>query len=73
MYSLFEEQITFESHQLDHYLSHRAESFAESLTYSPDMETYHVGPQKYLDLLSSAKEAVQIPIVGSLNGVSTCG
>lgn len=73
MYSLFEEQITLESHQLDHYLSHGTESFAESLSYFPDMETYHVGPQEYLDLLSSAKESVGIPIIGSLNGVSTGG
>lgn len=73
MYSLFEEQITLESHQLDHYLSHGTESFAESLSYFPDMETYHIGPQEYLDLLSRAKRAVDIPIIGSLNGVSTGG
>lgn len=73
MYSLFEEQITLESHQLDHYLSHGTESFAESLSYFPSMETYRVGPQEYLDLISSAKRSVGIPIIGSLNGVSTGG
>jgi dihydroorotate dehydrogenase (fumarate) len=71
--SLFEEQITQESHQLDHYLSYGAESFAESLSYFPDMETYRVGPEEYLALISRAKMAVDIPIIASLNGVSTGG
>ena len=73
MYSLFEEQITLESHQLDHYLSYGAEGFAEALSYFPEMETFRVGPDEYLDRISRAKEAVDIPIIGSLNGVSTGG
>jgi dihydroorotate dehydrogenase (fumarate) len=73
MHSLFEEQITMESHQLDHYLSYGAESFAEALNYFPDMATFKVGPDEYLDLIQRAKESVDIPIIGSLNGVSTGG
>ncbi len=73
MYSLFEEQITLESHQLDHYLSYGTEGFAEALSYFPDMETYKVGPDDYLNRIRQAKEAVDIPIIGNLNGVSTGG
>jgi dihydroorotate dehydrogenase (fumarate) len=73
MYSLFEEQITLESNQLDHYLSYGTDSFGEALSYFPEMESYNTGPEKYLNLLSQAKEAVSIPIIGSLNGVSTGG
>lgn len=73
MYSLFEEQITLESNQLDHYLSYGTDSFGEALSYFPEMESYNTGPEKYLNLLSQAKEAVNIPIIGSLNGVSTGG
>lgn len=73
MYSLFEEQIVGESHLLDHYLSYGAESFAEALDYFPEMDSYNVGPYAYLDLIRRAKESVQIPIIGSLNGVSTGG
>ena len=73
MYSLFEEQIEGESHLLDHYLSYGTESFAEALTYFPEMDTYNVGPDRYLDLIRQAKAAVDIPIIGSLNGVSTGG
>jgi len=73
MYSLFEEQITAESYYLDYYLSHGTDSYAESLSYFPEMERYNVGPDKYLELIRKAKETVDIPIIGSLNGVSTGG
>jgi dihydroorotate dehydrogenase (fumarate) len=73
MYSLFEEQITQESFQLDHFLTYGTESFAEAVTYYPDLGTYKIGPEEYLSLISRAKQAVSIPIIGSLNGVSTGG
>jgi dihydroorotate dehydrogenase (fumarate) len=73
MYSLFEEQITLESLQLDHFLTYGTDSFAEALSYFPDLGTYKVGPEEYLNLISRAKQAVSIPIIGSLNGVSTGG
>jgi dihydroorotate dehydrogenase (fumarate) len=71
--SLFEEQVTLESHHLDHYLSHGTESFAESLTYLPDMQRYNLGPDGYLEHVRRAKAAVGIPVIGSLNGVSRGG
>jgi dihydroorotate dehydrogenase (fumarate) len=73
MYSLFEEQITHDSLALDHYLSRGTETFAEALTYFPDLDRYNIGPEDYLNLISKAKKAVSIPIIGSLNGVSTGG
>jgi dihydroorotate dehydrogenase (fumarate) len=73
MYSLFEEQITHESLALDHFLNRGTESFAEALSYFPDLENYNVGPEEYLNLIRRAKEAVNIPIIGSLNGVSAGG
>jgi dihydroorotate dehydrogenase (fumarate) len=73
MYSLFEEQIVGESHLLDHFLSYGTQSFAEALDYFPEMDSYNIGPNAYLELISKAKKAVNIPIIGSLNGVSTGG
>jgi dihydroorotate dehydrogenase (fumarate) len=73
LHSLFEEQITLESHQLDRYLSQGAESVSESLTYFPDMTAYNLGPDGYLEHIRRAKAAVGIPIIGSLNGVSSGG
>jgi dihydroorotate dehydrogenase (fumarate) len=73
LHSLFEEQITLESHHLDRYLSHGTESFAESLTYFPDMIDYNLGPDGYLEHIRRAKFVADIPIIGSLNGSSTGG
>lgn len=73
MASLFEEQIRHEASELDHYLSHGTESFAESLTYFPDTNDYKVGPDEYVELVRKAKEALTIPVIGSLNGISTGG
>ena len=73
MHSLFEEQITAESRRLDRFLSYGTESYAEALQYFPEMRSYNVGPEGYLDRIRQAKEAVSIPIIGSLNGVSFGG
>lgn len=73
MYSLFEEQIIHDSLELDHYLNVGTESFAESLTYLPDIGTYAMGPGNYLDHLAAVKKAVRVPVIGSLNGVSRGG
>ncbi|HXI75334.1 MAG TPA: dihydroorotate dehydrogenase-like protein, partial [Pyrinomonadaceae bacterium] len=48
-------------------------SFAESLDYFPEMDHYNVWPDEYLNLIRLAKESVDIPIIGSLNGVSIGG
>jgi len=73
MHSLFEEQINKESHQLDHYLSYGTESHAEALHYFPETHEFKVGPEGYLDLIRRAKESLSVPVIGSLNGVSTGG
>lgn len=71
MYSLFEEQITHESRALDHYLNRGTESYAEALSYFPDLDHYNLEPQAYLDHLYRVKGAVDIPVIGSLNGISS--
>jgi dihydroorotate dehydrogenase (fumarate) len=73
MYSLFEEQIEEESHILDHYLNYGSETFAEAVSYFPDLGRYNVGPDEYLKLIQQAKQAVGIPVIASLNGVSAGG
>ena len=73
MYSLFEEQILHESLELDHFLNQGTETYAEALSYLPDSGKYSLTPEKYLDHLRAIKQAVSIPVIGSLNGVSTGG
>ena len=73
LWSLFEEQIEHEAEELDHYLHYGTERFAESLSYFPEAHEFHLGPDAYLEHLRKAREAVDIPVIASLNGVSTRG
>lgn len=73
LFSLFEEEILHESRELDHYLTYGAESYAEAVSYFPQPEEFYLGPEAYLEHIRQAKEAVDIPIIGSLNGVSPGG
>ncbi|MBM3748683.1 MAG: dihydroorotate dehydrogenase-like protein, partial [Acidobacteria bacterium] len=73
LHSLFEEQIAVESLELDKHLTSGAESFAESVSYFPDMGSYNLGPDGYLEHIAQAKAAVKIPIIASLNGTSPGG
>jgi len=73
LYSLFEEQLRLESLELDRHLSAGTESFAESLTYFPQPGEFRLGPEGYLEHIRKAKEAVDIPVIASLNGASVGG
>ena len=73
LHSLFEEQLTIESTDLDRHLTHGTESFAEALGYFPDMTGYNLGPEGYLEHVRRAKAAVRVPVIASLNGVSAGG
>jgi dihydroorotate dehydrogenase (fumarate) len=73
MYSLFEEQIIHESLELDHYLTQGSYSSSEAVTYLPEAGRYILAPEVYIETLKKLKQAVKIPVIGSLNGVSTGG
>ena len=57
MYSLFEEQITFDSFYIDYYLTSGTNSYAESLSYFPEMQSYNVWPDEYMNLIRRAINA----------------
>jgi dihydroorotate dehydrogenase (fumarate) len=73
LHSLFEEQILSDSQKLDFILSYGVDSFPEALSYFPDVRSYNLGPDGYLEHIRRAKEAVSIPIIASLNGFSAGG
>jgi len=73
LYSLFEEQISFEAEEMDYFLTYGTESFAEALTYFPQIDDYYRGPEEYLEHIQAAKKSINIPVIASLNGVSTGG
>jgi dihydroorotate dehydrogenase (fumarate) len=73
LYSLFEEQIEHEALELHYLTTQGSESYAEATSYFPDEKEYHLGPEEYLEHIQKTKQAVSIPIIGSLNGVTPGG
>ncbi|MBK8555864.1 MAG: dihydroorotate dehydrogenase-like protein [Lewinellaceae bacterium] len=73
LFSLFEEQIQRENALFEKARAATSYVFAEAEDYFPDLDDYHVGSTLYLELIRQAKERTQIPIIASLNAVSTEG
>ena len=73
LYSLFEEQLRREAALNAQLADTGAESFGEALTYFPDVAEEEPGPRRYLSLLERAAAAVEVPVIGSLNGVTPGG
>jgi dihydroorotate dehydrogenase (fumarate) len=68
--SLFEEQITAATSGRTRHLDPLDPQFKEVLSYFPEQSGYVRGPVEYLEHLHAVKQAVAIPIVGSLNGTT---
>ncbi len=73
MPSLFEEQLVHDELELFEYYEGPSESFPEAQSYFPEIEGYDPGPDTYLRTIENARNAVGIPIIGSLNGTSKGG
>ncbi len=73
MYSLFEEQVIHESLELDHYLSTGKDFSREVDSYYPETGNFILTPETYIENVRKTKKAVKIPVIASLNGVSTGG
>lgn len=73
MHSLFEEQIEREHHSVHDMLESHGESFAEAQSFHPQLPHFPFGPERYLNHLRKVKEAVSIPVIGSLNGTTAAG
>jgi dihydroorotate dehydrogenase (fumarate) len=71
--SIFEEQIEYERQLIEQLTTTGADSYAEALTYFPAQAAYATDPERYLDLVRRAAEAVDIPIIASLNGCTSQG
>ena len=73
MHSLFEEQLTLAQVALQHTVTEHEESFGEARDYFPDVVHFGLGPDEYLEQLSRIRQAVAIPVLASLNGVTPRG
>ncbi len=73
LYSLFEEQLRREAAENARLANAGTESFGESLSYFPSVAHEETGPRHYLSLLERASAAVDVPVIGSLNGITPGG
>jgi dihydroorotate dehydrogenase (fumarate) len=73
LFSLFEEQLRREAERSARLADAGTDSFAESLSYFPAGADSDAGPRRYLSLVERAAAAVDIPVIGSLNGVTPGG
>jgi len=71
--SLFEEQIKREETKFKTVMEQTSNSFAEALDFFPDMEDISIGSELYLENIRKAREQVDIPVIGSLNGITNEG
>jgi dihydroorotate dehydrogenase (fumarate) len=71
--SLFEEQIEHESDELDRFIEAGAEVSSEATSHFPDLTHRVMGTDGYLAHIVKCKQAVQIPVIASLNGTTTGG
>ena len=70
--SLFEEQITRDESNLYSLLEHE-DAYAEANSYFPQAGEFVFGPDQYLEHVRRLKQALRIPVIASLNGISIAG
>jgi len=73
MPSLFEEQIEKEQQGTLRAFDMYSDQYAEALSYFPEPEEFPLGPHQYLEQVAKIKQAVRIPVIASLNGISSKG
>jgi dihydroorotate dehydrogenase (fumarate) len=73
MHSIFEEQIRLEQEATLRDTEPHEESSAEALSYFPKASDFRLGPDQYLEQIGKVKQAGGIPVIASLNGVTSAG
>lgn len=71
--SLFEEQIEHEEMELYRLSDFQAAASAEACGFLPPVNHFNLGTRQYIKLIQSAKNAIDIPVIASLNGCSSHG
>ena len=69
LHSLYEEQLRTESVATHDSVFSSADTFGEALSYLPQPDEFRLGPDAYIELVSNASDAAEIPVIASLNGV----
>jgi dihydroorotate dehydrogenase (fumarate) len=73
MHSLFEEQISTEQRATIYHMEIYADAYAEARSYFPQPSDFKLGPDAYVEQVRKIKDAVAVPVIASLNGVTPGG
>jgi len=73
LFSLFEEQLREQAVRVAELLDAPSDSFGEAMDYVPAIVKEDPGPRGYLSLLERASATVDVPVIGSLNGITAEG
>ncbi len=73
MYSLFEEKIEAEEHQMERFFYQQAIGHGEADSFHPVPDNIQTYQEQYLEQLQKIKSALAIPVIASLNGTSMSG
>jgi dihydroorotate dehydrogenase (fumarate) len=73
MASLYEEQIRAEDNAYAMFTEHGSNSQAEADTYFPELIDYNGAVSGHLETLLRASQALEIPVIASLNGTTSEG
>ena len=71
MRSLFEEQLLQEQLLTHRYTDFHRDTFPEASSFLPEPELFHLGPETYLEQIRKIRAAVKVPVIASLNGITT--
>src|SRR5512140_2869640 len=71
--SLVEEQIEDEALDMHALLQQWTDSYVEAQSFFPPIPERQSGTAAYLESIKAAKRSLSIPVIGSLNGVSSRG
>ncbi len=71
--SLFEEQIEGDARGATAFIEAHSDSNPEAQTFFPATDDFALGPDEYLEHVRRVKRAVDMPVIGSLNGVTPGG
>ena len=71
--SLFEEAIIYEQQQLEQYVHSQALGHYEAQSFQPVPDDYSSELDNHLERIQQFKTALDIPVIASLNGISTSG
>jgi dihydroorotate dehydrogenase (fumarate) len=73
MHSLFEEQLVAEQLAAQKYMGGHDNSNAEAQDWFPSTSDFVLGPEQYLEQIRKIRQAVKVPVIGSLNGSTPGG